>query len=350
MTTNKIDVNSQPGEIGKQIVKEMASLTLEKNGDWVLGIARENQKFLSKGKSLRDLRGLSIAQGDSAIIIAAGPSLHENNVAAKIKSAQFKGAIVTADSSILYCLRNGIIPDLIVTIDPHAKRIVRWFGDSSLTESDLESDDYFSRQDMDPAFSDQMKTNQETLDLVNKYGKQMKIALSTSASPAVVQRALESGMDIYWWNPILDDPELPDGKTRELYELNGLPCLNAGGNVGTACWMMAYEVLGKKNVALTGMDFSYFDKTPYRNTQYYYQAVDLVGEENLDSIYMRLHNPHIDKWFYTDPAYMWYRECFLELAAESDCVTYNCTEGGILFGQNIRFLPLEEFLKVENTC
>jgi hypothetical protein len=343
-------MNSQPGEIGQQIVKEMASITLEKNGDWVLDTARENQKFLSKGKSLRDLRGLSIAQGDSAIIIAAGPSLHVNNVAAKIKSAQFKGAIVTADSSILYCLKNGIIPDLIVTIDPHAKRIVRWFGDSNLTDRDLEADDYFSRQDMDPAFTDQMKTNQTTLDLVNKYGNQMKIALSTSASPAVVERALESGMDIYWWNPILDDPELPDGKTRELFELNGLPCLNAGGNVGTACWMMAHEVLGKKNIALTGMDFSYFDNTPYRNTQYYYQAVDLVGEENLDSIYMRLHNPHIDKWFYTDPAYMWYRECFLELAAESDCVTTNCTEGGILFGQNIQFLPLEEFLGMENSC
>ena len=126
---------------------------------------------------------------------------------------------------------------------------------------------------------------------------------------------------------------------------NRLPCVNAGGNVGTAAWMMAHAVLGKKHVAVTGMDFSYYGDTPYRNTQYYYEAVDLVGEENLDSLYIHIHNPHTGMDFFTDPAYMWYREAFLELAKDADCKTYNCTEGGILFGDVIEFLPLSDFLQ-----
>jgi hypothetical protein len=108
--------------------------------------------------------------------------------------------------------------------------------------------------------------------------------------------------------------------------------------------MMAHAVLGKKHVALTGVDFSYYEGTPYRNTQYYREAVALVGESDLDSVYIRVFNPHLAAWFYTDPAYMWYRECFLEMAEEAECVTYNCTEGGILFGDAIRFVPLRDFL------
>ena len=109
--------------------------------------------------------------------------------------------------------------------------------------------------------------------------------------------------------------------------------------------MMADAVLGKGHVALTGMDFSYYDGTPYLNTQYYREAVDLVGEENLDSFFMRVRNPHTDSWFFTDPAYMWYRESFLEMAADADCKTYNCTGGGILFGESVDFVPLEKYLE-----
>jgi hypothetical protein len=168
--------------------------------------------------------------------------------------------------------------------------------------------------------------------------------LSTSSSEAVVHRAIDTGMEIYWWNPIYDDPDLPDSETEKLFKMNGLPCLNAGGNVGSACWMMADSVLEKRHVALTGVDFSYYDGTPYKNTQYYNDAVELVGEDQLDTIYMRVFNPHLKKWFYTDPAYMWYRNVFLEMAADSSCVTYNCTEGGILFGEKIQFVPFNDFL------
>ena len=116
---------------------------------------------------------------------------------------------------------------------------------------------------------------------------------------------------------MIDDPDLPDSKTEALQKKNGFPAINAGGNVGTACWVMADALLGKRHVALTGVDFSYYDGTPYRNTQYYYEAVNLVGEENLNSLFVRIHNPHLDSWFFTDPAYLWYREVFLEMIEEA---------------------------------
>jgi hypothetical protein len=345
MTQNKGKaIELQPGELGLTLVASMPEITLDRIGDDGINNARKNLKHLDKGFSLKELRSVPLGEEDQAVVIAAGPSLHKTNVACKLKSSGYKGAIVVPDSAMLYCLRNEIVPDLVVTVDPHAKRIIRWFGDPNLTKADLAADDYFSRQDMDPAFADQLRANDEVLGLLDKYGKKIRIALSTSASEAVVKRAIDTGMQIYWWNPMYDDPDLPNSETENLFKLNGLPCLNAGGNVGSACWMMADSVLEKKHVALTGMDFSYYEDTPYKNTQYYYEALELVGESQLDTLYMRIYNPHLEKWFYTDPAYMWYRNSFFEMVAEASCETYNCTEGGILFGKNIHFTSLNSFL------
>jgi hypothetical protein len=336
-----------PGQIGLNLLSKMPQLTLARIGEEAMSNAHKNKPLLDKGVSIKALKGASLGRENKAIVVAAGPSLRKTNIAAKIKSTGFDGAIIAADSAMLYCLENGIVPDLVVTVDPHPDRIVRWFGNPELTESDVASDDYFKRQDMDPAFSDELSANTKTLKLLDQYGSKMRIALSSSSSPAVVKRAIDMGMEIFWWNPMYDDPSLPNSLTKKVFDLNGLPCINAGGNVGAACWMMADAVLEKQFVAVTGMDFSYYDETPYKNTQYYYEAVDLVGEENLDALYIRIFNPHLKKWFYTDPAYFWYRENFLEMIADANCSTYNCTEGGILFGEGITFAPIAKF--VENT-
>lgn len=340
------DIPEGPGELGRKLVANMERMTRDRIGGAAMENARRNQAVLDKGRSLRALRDETVGEGDSAIVIAAGPSIKRKDPIKAIKESGYKGAVVTTESALLYCLRNGVVPDLCVTLDPHATRIVRWFGDPSLTPEKLGADDYYRRQDMDPAFADEMAANREIMGLLDEHGHKIRIALSTSASKAVVDRVIGTGMKIFWWNPMLDDPDAPDSASRELQALNRLPLVNAGGNVGAACWMMASAVLGKKRVALTGMDFSYYGETPYRNTQYYHEAVRLVGEDNLDSVYIHIHNLHTKSDFYTDPAYMWYREVFLQMAADAadECETSNCTEGGILFGDHIRFEPLAEFL------
>ncbi len=336
--------NDGQGALGRRLVADMVRMTRNRTADICLENARRNAQFLDRGQSLAAIRGRPLGDGDSAVVIAAGPSIKRNDPIAAIKSCDYQGALVVTESAIYYCLRNGVLPDLVVTVDPFPGRIVRWFGKPELTRQDLERDDYYRRQDMDENFANEMRTNGEITRLVDAHGKDMRIALATTSSEPVVRRVLDTGMDIYWWNPMLDDPVAPDSLSRELYNLNGLPCVNAGGNVGAACWMMADAVLGKRHVALTGMDFAYYDETPYSATQYYPDAVALVGEENLDSIFIRIYNPHTESWFYTDPAYMWYREAFLEMALDAECRTYNCTGGGILFGESIEFVPFEDFL------
>jgi hypothetical protein len=323
----------------------MNQLTLDRIGEMTLENARRNRTFLDQGKSLAELRNQQLGQGGSAIVMASGPSNKRYHPIEPIKSSGFKGALIIPESGIRYLLANGVVPDLIVTADPHPKRMVRWFGDPDLTEEILREDDYFARQDMDEAFANELEVNSEIVQLLEQYGKQLKIAMATSAPKKVVERVLETGMEIYWWNPMLDDPDQEDSMTRELYRINGLPSVNGGGNVGTAAWMMAHAVLNKKHVALTGMDLSYYDGTPYRETQYYDAMLRIVDEKELDPFFTRIYNPYTKTWFFTDPAYLWYREAFLAITEEADCKTYNCTQGGILFGENIEFIPLAQFLE-----
>ncbi|MBI2236391.1 MAG: DUF115 domain-containing protein [Magnetospirillum sp.] len=338
------EVTTGGGALGRQIVQRMEQITWDRHGEMAMDNARRNVAALALGKSLAELRDEPVGEGDAAIVIAAGPSIKRLDPIKRIKESGFRGAIIATESAIAYCLKNGVVPDLTVTLDPHAKRIVRWFGDPELSEGCLQADDYFRRQDMDTAFAAELAFNREILGLIDQHGPRIRMALATSASEAVVKRVTTSGMPVYWWNVMMDDPAIKDGKSRELYRLNRLPLMNAGGNVGSACWMIAHAVLGKKHIALTGMDFSYYGDTPYTNTQYYHEAVALVGEDSLDQVFMRFDNPYTGTSFYTDPAYMWYRDAFLEMAADADCRTYNCTGGGILYGDHIEFQPLDRFL------
>ena len=220
------------GALGHELVANMERMTADRIGGQSIENARRNHAYIDRGQSLSALRDLTIGEDDSAIVIAAGPSLRKMNPAAQIKATNYKGAIVAADSALAYCLQHDIVPDLVVTLDPHASRIVRWFGDPELSADSISADDYFARQDMDKAFSDELRFNQEVLRLVDDHAPQIRIALSTSASKAVADRVIESGMQVFWWNPMLDDPDLPNSATRELYELNKLPCVNAGGTLG----------------------------------------------------------------------------------------------------------------------
>jgi len=334
-------------QLGRRIASSLGELTLEKVAEAGFSNALTHAPRIASGKSILDLPKALKPTTQDAIVIAAGPSLHRCDAASVIKASGFKGLIVSTESGLSWCLRQQIIPDLVLTLDPHPYRIVRWFGDPKLTEGALLYDNYFGRQDMDPKFrDDQLKFNDELVELINHHGPQIKIAVSSSASTAVVNRIYEAGMSVYWWNPMYDDDDLEDSATRRIHRINGLPCVNAGGNVGSACWVFAHAVLGMRRVGLLGMDFSYYPETPYSQTQYYEETLDLVGSERLDEVFVRIRNPHVDKEFYTDPAYLWYRDAFLEMAQEADCETFNCTGGGILFGSGIQWVDLSDFLSM----
>jgi hypothetical protein len=332
------------GEIGLWLVDRLGELTWERHGGYALSNAAANRAAIRAGQTIRDLRGETFGEGDSAIILAAGPSLRRLDPAKTIKRMGYKGTIVCTESALAYCLQNDIVPHLTITLDPHPKRIVRWFGDPELTVAQLESDDYFRRQDFDEAFRQEMKLNEYLIGALNRHGPRIAIALSSSASPAVVARVREAGLRTFWWNPMVDDPELPDSVARQLMNDNGAPCMNTGGNVGTAAWLLSESVLGKKKIGIVGIDFSYYPGTSYLATQYYPEIVALVGADRVREVFIDVHNPLTGQTYFTDPALYWYRNAFLDFAGASDCRTFNCAEGGIVFGEGIEFLSLEKFI------
>lgn len=72
-------------------------------------------QWLIDGRSVYDLRK-SISENDVCIIVAAGPSLEKNIY--ELKRAKGKAFIFCVDSAVKYMLNNGIIPDMICTVDP----------------------------------------------------------------------------------------------------------------------------------------------------------------------------------------------------------------------------------------
>lgn len=325
--------------LGRRIASQLATATFERVA--ALGVANADLNRSSIRRSVLELRALPLGEGAAAIVIAAGPSLHRRRGLERLRASGFRGTIVAVDSALGACLRHGVIPHVVVSVDPH-DRIVRWFGDPSLMAPT--ADDYFRRQEMDPVHAaDEVRANRELLELLNTFGARLRVAIATSAPPAVVRRCEKAGMVLFWWNPMYDDYDVPGSVSRRLHESNRLPCLNGGGNVGTAAWVLAHSALGKREVGLLGFDFSYPPGTPYTKTQYYPELRELFGDRFEDA-YVHVENPLLGETWFCDPAYFWFREVLLEMTREAPCRTVNCTEGGIVFGETLPLVSLEAFV------
>lgn len=321
----------------------MPQLTALRYADLTLTHTKLNFEFL--GKTISDLNCQSEAsEYDSVIVLGAGPSLQRRDPAVDILRSGYRGVLVAADGALPYCLRNGLVPQYVVTLDSHPSRIVRWFGDPDLTKVKISEDDYYSRQDLDQYLGEkELERNAEVIALVNQYSSQMRAIVATCISPRVTRRCLDAGFEIFWWNPLYDDYNDPGSLVRQVYSLNQAPCMATGGNTGSAAWVFANVILNAKEIALLGMDFSYAPGTPLANTQYYQELVDLFGDQAAEA-YIEVWNPHLQEAWLTDPTYYWYRETFLQMLQDSECKTYNCTEGGILFGDGVEFVSLQQFL------
>jgi len=321
-------------------LRQIASNTLRLRAPAGLANARSNLPYIKR--SVLDLPAELKTDGGSAVVVAAGPSLRRQNIIQRLKALPKRPTIVSCDGAMPACLREELVPEIVVSVDPDHNRIVRWFGDTKLSQRP--EDDYFRRQDLDVEFRENERVrNQEVIEMVNLYGPHVRAALSTSAAPDVTSRCIESGMQLYWWNPLYDDWTNPDSYTRKVFELTrGIPCMTGLGHTGGAAWVLAHAVLGCKRVAIVGMDLGYPEDTSVVNTQYY-EFVRHLPLEQGERLLLRIENPHTGNVYITDPVYYWYRESFLDAARRADCTTLNCSGEGILFGDGVRWLTLEEF-------
>ena len=299
-------------------------------------------------KTILELPKLNSIKSNSAIIVSAGPSLHNLDTINRIKDAKYKGTLIVVDGSYIRLLKHNIIPDYVITLDPHPTRIVRWFGDPDFT-SNMQNDDYFDRQDLDVEFRNNSSVeNKNNINLVNQYSSKTKLIICSSSPKNVVKRSIEAGFEMYWWAPLVDNRSQDGSLTRKINKITGLPCMNTGGTVGTAAWVFCKTMLGIENIAVVGMDLGYFSSTPYSQTQTYYELQEYVKAnkiQNLEEMFTIFNYPTTNVSFYTDPTYYWYRQNLLDLVNSSKSKLYNCTESGTLYGPGIECLDLEEFIK-----
>lgn len=327
-------------ELGRKIASALEAATFERVAG--VGFANAERNRARIARSVLELAETPLGAGDAAVVVGAGPSLQRRRSLERLRASGFAGTVVAADGALGACLRAGVVPHVVVSVDPHPARIVRWFGDPTLTAAP--ADDYFRRQEMDPVQrEDELAANRALVGLVDAYGPKIKVAAATSVAPAVVDRCEQAQMELYWWNPMIDDYDKPGSLSRRLWEANGLPCLNGGGNVGTAAWVLTHAVLGRKRIGLVGIDLGYAPGTPYEQTQYYPELREMLGTR-LPEAFIHRENPITGEVWFSDPAYHWFREVFLEMARDADGETFNCTEGGLLFGPGITTVPLDEFL------
>ena len=298
--------------------------------DWHRDTLLENTKanFPNGEPSIRFIK----ARPEKCLIVSAGPSLYRQNSLERARS--FKGTVVATDGAFIQCLKKGLYPDIVITIDPHPTRIVRWFGDPDIKKN-LNGDDYFERQDLDVSFRKNAETmNKINIKLVNLFNPLLIIACSAPAN--VVRRTRR--LDRRWFVPLVDDPE-QDGLTKAMQDITGLPAMNTGGTVGNCAWVFAHSILKSKDIACVGMDFAYYPDTPYEQTQSWHM---LKGRENYQDYYPQ----EASVWgkFYTDPTYYWYRQNLLDLLEAGNGEITNCTEGGLLYGNRVKTATLEQWL------
>lgn len=336
------------------LTQKIPLIGYKQHHDIILSQAKRNRANIKKSiKALSPPEGVKAASG---IVISAGPSLHRKNSLKKIRNSNYQGTLIATDGAYLFCLREGLIPDYVITIDPHPTRIVRWFGDPDF-ERHIKNDDYYLRQGADLELrKNAINRNEENIRLVNEKGGLTKAIVASPAPENVVKRIKEAKFDAYGFNPLVDDPVKKRGLTRRLYGINPLPCMNTGGTVGVAAWVFASAILKLPQIALVGMDYSYYDDMPIEETQTYYELIHYVGSKDLlDDFFVEFSSfschPESkargisSQKFYTDPLLFWYRQNFLALLPRSFSKTVNCTEGGILFDENMECIALSDFLR-----
>src|SRR3989449_7240427 len=167
-------------DLGKKIARALEAATFDRVG--VVGLANAERNRPRIARSVLDLRETQLGAGNTALIVGAGPSLHRRRSLDRLRASTFPGTIVAADGALRACLRAGVVPHVVVSVDPHPERIVRWFGDPALTAAS--ADDYFRRQEMDPAVAaDEVAANRPLLALVDAYRPRIRAARATSAAP-----------------------------------------------------------------------------------------------------------------------------------------------------------------------
>ena len=278
---------------------------------WMENIA-QNMEVILSSKSVKELPKHA---GKSAIVIAAGPSVKDNNHLKLLRESDFDGIIIAVDRMLIPLLKEGIIPDYIVNADGHRENIFRFFDDP----------------------------------LVDKYADQIKTVFATLAPPNAVNRFKG---DKYFYNAMIDDPHAKKSITKYMRFLTQKPNINTTGNVGGFGVVFAYY-LKCNPIATIGLNLGYPAETPFEDTYSYLNIKeaypDMSDDEIYETFYQECTHPYFNTKSYTEPIFSYYKEGLVDASRYMVAEGYqiiNCTEGGIIYEEPIKSMWFRDFLKV----
>lgn len=314
----------------KQIIEDIFQKTsYEKWFDiWIKNFALNLENIWSghSAKELTPLINEKSKKYPSGIVIGRGPSLKKNDHLTLLANSNFNGTIICSDGILKNALKAGVIPNMfekffVVTIDAQEIQL------------DLYDDP-----------------------IIEKFGNKIKAIFSTTTSPKVIKRAQEIGMEIFWLHTLIDYDKgklsfnhMSSLMTKCKKHFNGLPAIQTGANVGTACWTIAWSILKCSPVVLTGIDHSYLEETSWEEITKNHNLDKRINfqSELFKKAYPTGFNPEFNCNFKQTPQFQYYSSAFKEFIplAPQWVKTINATEGGAIFGERIQCITFKKFLK-----
>lgn len=280
----------------------------------------DNLPLIREGKTLRDLAEKEVVDG-RAVVMGRGPSIFRENHLFALRDSGFEGAVVASDGILIDSLKAGLVPHYVLSIDG-SPIVKKWFDHH----------------------------------LVDKYAPKIKAVMCGQVDHGVVERVIQAGFDVYWFQPAMDSVEDRRSVTRFMILMtvskrnpDGFVALEVGGNVGACSWMFAWNVLKRKNVALLGLDYGYPEDIPLKESYYFDKTVAALGAVDAKIHYDTVFHPFFKTTSFIDPAFKSYREGFFDtlLSKPNWQRTVNCSGGGTLFHPKMECMHFADWLKEE---
>lgn len=249
--------------------------------------------YVAKSKSLKKLID-NMPEDIPAIIVSAGPSLSKN--IKELRKAKGKSVLIAVDAAVNPMLRNGIVPDLMVSVDP------------------IKGAEYVAEE-----------------------GAEFIPLVCGMNSGAALTRA-HKGVKLYVsdMNPFLES---------FFYKACGtLLHLETGGSVSTSAFHLAY-LLKCRTIILVGQDLAYTGNKSHAENS-------VRGSESLSDIY-RIDNVKKDVDVYgdeilTSEMFLMFKYWFEDrIKRNAEINVIDATEGGVLIkGSSVKTLKDA----IENEC
>lgn len=250
-----------------------------------------NSAWMERSKSLVSLFE-KIPKITPVFVIASGPSLDKN--IKELLRAKGKSFIIAADSAVRALLKNGVIPDMLVTVDG----------------------------------------NKSSLHFAMSESKRIPMVCELTSNRGIVKENISEQFFINDLNPYVNE---------FLAERNILlPVFSSGGSVANTAFAIATS-MGFKTIVLVGQDLAYTDDKTH-------SSQTVRGEENikvdeLEGFYVEGYNGSKVKTSYEFELYLrWFEE---QIEQRTDIHVVNATEGGVKIKGTV-----QETLKsaIDNLC